>query len=264
MNNIMSVTRIVCILSSFGPRRAVALAFVASLALLSPASAQNNAARDVSGVWWTSSYSPKIQVFGGADLPFTPAGRTAYERNIARLRDGTIKDEARRVCVPDGIPRILGNPYPFQIVQTPGQTTFIYELNHVIRMVNMDKPQLSKDELDIAPRYSGHSIGRWEGDTLVVETAGFNEKTFIDATGVPHSDQMTTVERIRKISPTRLENVVTVTDPVHFSRPWSAHFVYNLHQEVRLLDYVCGQPHRDISHIPGVAEARQNQRPFTQ
>jgi hypothetical protein len=245
--------------------RAVSWAVLAlsSLLVAGPVSAQNTAARDVAGVWWTTSYSPKIQPVGGGELPFTPAGRAAYDKNVAGLRDGSIKDEARRLCVPDGIPRILGNPYPFQIIHTPGQTTIIYELNHVIRMVAMDKPQLSKDELEIYPWYSGHSVGRWDGDTLVVETAGYNEKSFVDATGAPHSDQMTTVEHIRKVSATQLENVVTVTDPVHYSRPWSARFVYNLHANVRLQDYVCGEPHRDINHIPGVREARQNLRPFT-
>jgi hypothetical protein len=218
----------------------------------------------VSGVWWTTSYNPRIQLVGGGELPLTAAGRSVYERNTAGLRDGTIRDEARRVCVPDGIPRILGNPYPFQIVHTPGLTTIIYELNHVIRIVPMDQAQKSKDELETFPYYSGHSVGRWDGETLVVETAGFNAKIFADATGAPLSDQMTTVERIRKLSQTQLENVVTVTDPVYYSRPWSARFVYDLHPNVRLQDYVCGKPHRDINHVPGVREARQSLRPFTQ
>ena len=208
--------------------------------------------QNISGVWWTQKYSPKIEIVGGGDLPFTPAGLAKYQANMAGLRDGSIKDEARRVCVPDGIPRILGNPYPFQIIQTPGQVTIVYEINHVIRPLPLDKPLPPADELEIFPYYSGHSSARWEGDTLVIESAGFNEKTFIDATGAPHSDQMRTVERIRKVNDRTLENVVTVTDPVMFTRPWQARFVYDLHPEVRLEDYNCGDPHRDIYHIPGV------------
>src|SRR5690348_4955070 len=170
----------------------------------------------------------------------------------------SIKDEARHLCVPDGIPRILGNPYPFKIIHTPGQTTIAYELNRVFRIVMMDKPQESAHDLEILPYYSGHSVGHWDGDTLVVETAGFNEKTFLDATGAPHSDQMTTVERIRKINGGKqLEDVVTVTDPELLTKPFSARFVYDPHPEIRLQDYVCGEPHRDISQVPGVTEARR-------
>ena len=171
---------------------------------------------------------------------------------MAGLKDGSLKDEARHTCVPDGIPRLLGDPYPFQIIQTPGEVTFIYEINHVIRPIMLDKPQISADELEVAPYYSGHAIAHWDGDTLVVESAGFNEKTFIDATGAPHSDGMTTVERIKKIAPNKLEDVVTVTDPEMFTKPWSVRYVYDLHPEVMLQDYNCGDKHRDISHVKGV------------
>jgi hypothetical protein len=122
----------------------------------------------------------------------------------------------------------------------------------------MDKPQESAHDLEILPYYSGHSVGHWDGDTLVIETAGFNEKTFLDATGAPHSDQMTTVERIRKINGGKqLEDVVTVADPELLTKPFNARFVYDPHPEVRLQDYVCGEPHRDISQVPGVTEARR-------
>ena len=168
------------------------------------------------------------------------------------LSDGTLKDEARRVCVPDGVPRILANPYPFQIVQTAGQVTIIYELNHVIRPLQLDKPLPPADELEIFPWYSGHAVAKWEGDTLVITSAGFNEKTFVDATGAPHSDQMRVTERVKKINDKTLEVVAEVTDPVMYTRPWQARFVYDLHPEVRIEDYNCGDPHRDIYHIPGV------------
>jgi hypothetical protein len=209
-------------------------------------------AQDIAGVWWTQKYDAKIQPVGGGELPFTDAGRKKYEENMAGLKDGSITDEARRVCVPDGVPRILGNPYPWQLIQTPGQVTFVYELNHVIRPVLLDKPLPPADELEIFPYYSGHSVGHWEGDTLVIETAGYNEKTFLDATGTPHSDQMRTVERIKKVDDKTLEDVITITDPVMYTMPFSVRYVYDLHPEVRLEDYNCGEKHRDISHVPGV------------
>jgi len=209
-------------------------------------------AMNISGVWWTQSYSPKIQIVGGGDLPYNDKGKAEYAKNSAALKNGSLKDEARHLCVPDGLPRMLGNPYPFQIIQTPGQVAIVYELNHVIRLMPLDKPMPSAHDLEVAPYYSGHSVAHWEGDVLVIESAGFNDKTFIDATGAPHSDAMTTVERIRKVNDTSLEDLITVNDPEMFTRPWSARYVYDLHPEVRIEDYVCGEKHRDISKVKGV------------
>ncbi len=211
---------------------------------------------DISGIWWSVKYTPKLEIVGGGDIAYNDKGRALYAKTAAGLKDGSITDEARHLCVPDGIPRILGNPYPFKIIQTPGQTTIAYELNRVFRIIMMDRPQESAHDLQILPYYSGHSVGHWDGDTLVIETAGFNEKTFLDATGSPHSDQMTTVERIRKIG-RQLEDVVTVTDPELLTRSFSARFIYEPHPELRLQDYVCGEAHRDISQVPGVTEARR-------
>jgi hypothetical protein len=236
-------------------RAGAAIAAIIGAMLLT---AQARPAGNVSGVWQSVKYSPKLEIVGGGDIPYNDKGKALYAMNMAGLKDGSIKDEARHLCVPDGIPRILGNPYPFKIIHTPGQTTIVYELNRVFRIILMDQPQASAHELEVAPYYSGHSVGHWEGDTLVVETAGFNEKTFLDATGAPHSDEMTTVERIRKINGGRqLEDVVTVTDPELLTRPITARYVYDPHPEVQLQQYVCGEPHRDISMIPGVAEARR-------
>jgi hypothetical protein len=210
------------------------------------------ASPDISGVWWATTYSPKIPLVGGGDLPYTPAGKAAYDKNIAALKSGEMTDAARRFCVPDGVPRLLASPYPFEIIHTPGQTTIIHELNHAIRVVAMDKPLPKDEELIPYPYYDGHSVGHWEGDTLVVETAGFNDKTFLDATGAPHSDAMKTVERIRKTGANQLEDVVRVHDPDMFTRDWNARFVYTLRNDIRLQDYVCGEKHRDISSVRGV------------
>jgi len=164
---------------------------------------------DISGTYWATEYHPKIQLVGGGELPLTAAGKAAYEKNMAGLKDGSITDTARKFCVPDGLPRVLATPYPFEIIQAPpGQVTMVHELNHQIRVVAMDKPMPSDKELIPFPFYNGHSVGHFEGDTLVVDSAGFNEKTFIDATGAPHTDEMRTTERIRKISPTQLEDVI--------------------------------------------------------
>jgi hypothetical protein len=206
----------------------------------------------LSGTYWATRYNAKIQLVGGGDLPLTAAGKAAYDKNIAGLKDGSKSDNARRLCLPDGVPRVLATPYPFEIIQSPpGQTTIVYELNHQIRTIAMNQT-LNPEELIALPVYNGHSVGHFEGDTLVVETAGFNEKTFLDATGAPHTDELHTLERIRKVSPTQLEDVITIHDPEYYTRDWQARFVYDLRNDVRLEEYVCGEPHRDLSGVAGV------------
>ena len=86
----------------------------------------------------------------------------------------------------------------------------------------------------------------------MIESAGFKGSTFADAIGAPQSDEMRTVERIRRISPTELEVLVTVHDTENYTRDWQARFLFNLRNDLRIDDYVCGEEHRDISSIPGV------------
>ena len=232
---------------------AAAITSAVSISALSASARAADAVPDIFGTFWATRYNAKIEVLGGGGLPLTAAGKDAYEQNIAGLKDGSITDAARKYCVPDGLPRVLATPYPFEIINSPpAQVTFVYELNHEVRAIAMNKPLPSDKELIPYPYFNGHSVGRYEGDTLVIETAGFNERTFIDATGAPHTDEMRTTERIRKISPTELEDVITIHDPQYYAKDWQARFVYKLRNDVRLEDYVCGEPHRDISGVAGV------------
>jgi hypothetical protein len=209
------------------------------------------AQRDLNGVWWTASYAPRIAPLGGGAIPFIPAGRQTYDRNVAGLKDHTVVDQARYTCVPDGIPRIWQNPYPFQILQTPGQTSILYERSHVFRIVRMDV-KLDEDLITALPWYSGHSVGRWEGDTLIVETAGFKDTTFLDDSGLPQSDQLRVVERIRKLrGGKQLEVEATITDPVNYAAPWTVRYLFVSRPGVRLQTQVCGETHRDLSSVRG-------------
>jgi hypothetical protein len=236
--------------------RGLGLAAIAAIIASAAANAQkapDSEGPDISGVWWANTYSPRIELVGGGELPFTPVGKAAYDATMTGLKNGSVEDTARTLCTPDGVPRLLESPYPFQIIQTRGQVTIVYEMNHAIRLVDMAKPLANDDTLSILPYYDGHSAGHWEGDTLVIETAGFNEKTFIDATGAPHSDAMHVTERLGRINGGKqLEDVVTVEDAKNYARPWSARFVYNSHPELRLEDYVCGEPHRNLSGVKGL------------
>jgi len=209
-------------------------------------------AADISGTYWATTYSPRIQVLGGGDPPLSAAGKAAYAMNQAGLKDGSIVDKARKVCVPDGVPRVLATPYPFEIFQIPAdQVTFVYEMNHQTRTILMDKPLPKLESLATELRYQGHSVAHWDGDTLIVDSTGYNDRTFLDASGLPHSEAMSTVERIRKIG-NQLENIVTIHDPELYAKDWQARFVYTERNDVRLEDYACNDTHRDLSSVAGV------------
>jgi hypothetical protein len=234
-------------------RTGMAFAALLAISVMSGSALGAGAAPDISGTYWAPEYRAKLVLVGGGDLPLTPMGKAALDKNVAGMKSGEIIDAARRFCVPDGMPRVMASPYPFEIIQAPpGQITMVHELNHQIRVIAMDKPLPSYDDLVAFPFYNGHSVGHFEGDTLVVQTRGFNEKTFLDASGAPHTDELLTTERIRKVSPTQLEDVITIHDPMYYTRDFSTRFVYNLRNDIRLEDYVCGEPHRDISGVRGV------------
>jgi len=234
-------------------RAGMALAALLAVSVVSGSAYGAGAAPDISGTYWAPEYRAKLVLVGGGELPLTANGKKAYDMNIAGLKDGSITDAARKFCVPDGMPRNMATPYPFEIIQAPpGQITIVHELNHQIRVIAMDKPMQTYEQLIAFPFYNGHSVGHFEGDTLVVQTNGFNEKTFLDATGAPHTDMLVTTERIRKISPTQIEDVITMHDPDYYTRDFSTRFVYNLRNEIRLEDYVCGEPHRNITGVRGV------------
>jgi hypothetical protein len=214
---------------------------------------------DLSGTYWATEYHAKIQVLGGGDPPLNAAGKAAYQKNQAGLKDGSISDPARKVCLPDGVPRVLATPYPFELFQLPaGQVTFVHELNHQVRSIPLNAKLPSYEESTLYPTYGGRSTAHYEGDTIVIESNSFNDQTFLDATGLPHSDKLVTTERVRKIG-NQLEDVVTIHDPELYAKDWQARFVYAQRDDIRLQDYACGDKHRDISSIKGVKEARAEQ-----
>lgn len=212
---------------------------------------------DLSGTYWTTEYHAKLQPIGGGEPPLNDAGKAAYEMNRAGLRDKSIDDPTRTYCLPDGIPRLLATPYPFQIYQLPpGQVTIVHELNNQVRVVPLNVEFPTDEEILVAPAYEGYVTGHYEGGTLVIRSKGFNDQTFLDSSGLPHSDKLETTERVRRIG-NQLEDIVTIHDPEYYSKDWQMRFVYERRPGLRLQEYVCGEPHRDISHIKGIREIRE-------
>src|SRR5258708_35880403 len=117
----------------------MALAAVLAVWVVSCSAEGAGSAPDISGTYWANQYNAKLQIVGGGDLPLNANGKKAYDMNIAGLKDGSITDAARKFCVPDGLPRVLAKPYPFEIIQSPpGQITLVHELRHKSRIISME------------------------------------------------------------------------------------------------------------------------------
>jgi hypothetical protein len=219
-------------------------------AMTTPALGADREARDLAGVWLTSAHKPRLLPMDGRALPFTATGRAAYEKNVAGLKSGALVDQTSYLCLPEGTPRAMTSAYPFQIMMTPGQVTFAYEANRAFRLVHFTDKHADPATWD--PSFMGDGIAGWNGDTLVIDTTNFNVgKIYLDASGLPASKRLHVVERIRLTNGgRRLEDVVTVDDPEIFSRPWTAQLTFNRRQEIELkTDWVCGEPHRDVSAV---------------
>jgi hypothetical protein len=206
----------------------------------------------IAGTWWIKNFDPAYLPVNGEAIPFTTEGRKAYQAALQDIKSGKLKDNAIDYCIPQGVPRILSAPYPLLILQTQGLVTVVHEITHATRLIFMDVTQSEPD--DINESFMGHSVGKWDGDTLVIDTLGIKESAWIDGTGMPHSDKLHIVERLHKISQTdkknmQLEDLITIEDPRMFIKPWTTRRVYEWRPDVRISEYVCGEKNRDISSV---------------
>jgi hypothetical protein len=153
--------------------------------------------------------------------PFTPWGQTRFD--AARPMQGPTavpgQENAPTLhCDPDGPPRVLNLPNPFEIIQIPGRVLMFFELGHVWRTIWTDGRALPKDP---DPSWLGYSVGKWDGDTFVVDTIGFNDKLWVDVYGSPRSDQMHLTERYRRLNHDTLEMQITIDDPKAYTKIWA-------------------------------------------
>ena len=201
---------------------------------------------DISGVWAHAfprpgqPADPRLDTGPLPQPPLKPAyliewtALRAKQKAADERGEPTAGLEAR--CLPDGMPGLMFAIYPLEILQTPGRVTVIEEAFSQTRRIYLDEPQGKVG--DVEPGYYGHSVGRWDGDTLVVDTLGLKELVpgYRD---IPHSDEEHIIERIRLIDPDILEDQMTVEDPKVLERPWSFRFVYRRMKGYHMLEYVC-------------------------
>jgi len=215
--------------------------------LSAPAPRLPDGTPDLSGVWQGGGPIGDISegLAPGETIQLLPAARKILDSRAS-------KDDPEANCLPTGVPRIA--PYPWRIVQTPTHRRathmfFLFEANiHSYRQIFMDG---RKHPADPDPTWYGHSIGRWEGDTLVVDTVGYNDKFWFDFRGHPHTERLRTVERWTRKNYSTLENKVTIDDPGAYSRPFTVTFTARLAPGEELLEYICQENNQDVDHIQG-------------
>ena len=218
--------------------------------------------RDLSGVWMNdNTLDEKLKreglkrlpagapepLPGAGNLPaFTPEYQQVFkdaEAKRAKLAEGA------EYCKWPGMPRIMTYPYPLEILHTPGRVTFIFEAESQVRRIFLDRSEhLPDDELD--PSYNGDSIGRWEGNVLVVETIGFNTETTFGRNW-PHSDKMKITERIFYVDADTIHDQLTIEDPLALTRPWKQTIVYSKRPDWRIKEYSCQENNRDAPDASG-------------
>jgi hypothetical protein len=151
-------------------------------------------------------------------------------------------DDPAALCLPPGLPRLaLTGLFPQQIIQTSQQIVILYEYMNVFRVI----PLNAKHHDDLVPTYLGDSVGHWEGDTLVVDVIGFNDKTWLTGTGTFHSEALHLTERYTRVDKDQINYDVTMEDPDVLTRPWTVHSTIMLREGTRVQEYICAENNLD-------------------
>jgi hypothetical protein len=208
---------------------------------------------DISGIWERIEgirFAPAGQL-----PPYNAEYRRRYDLALQARQRGERVADPTAGCLPQGMPRFMVASYPLEVLQTKGQVTIIAEWSSQVRRIFTDgRGHPPADEIDIT--FNGHSIGHWEGQTLVVDTVGIRGDTSFDASPLTHSDQLTVSERIYLRDPTTLVAELTVTDPGAFTAPWKVVRTYRRGgPDARIMEYVCEENNREII-LPGQNQAK--------
>jgi hypothetical protein len=183
-------------------------------------------------------------------LPFQPwAKELRDKRNVDNS-----KDNPDALCLPMGNMQFHTHPQPRRIVQTPGLILIIYEANYGLRTIFTDGRRLPDN--DPQPWWYGYSIGRWEGDTLIVETTGFRDDGWLDIIGSPLTDKAKTIERFRRTNFGTLEIEITVDDPRAYTKPWSVKFNQRIIVDSEMIEFICAENQKFVEYLEG-AESKK-------
>ena len=223
--------------------------------LVCAGAAEGQTRPDLTGLWISQAADISVLLLPGQEIALTPYGAERY-RKLDMANSPSYK------CLPYGPTRGLQSTNPFQIIQTSDLIAIITE--HIdYRMIYMDGRRHPEDILDY-PEWMGHSTGRWDGDTLVVDTIGMREETWLDTAGFEHSAKLRITERFQKTGPDTLRLSVTIDDPVFYSKPFTyGRNVRRMGKDVRLMPARCADNERSlVDALPGI-QGPEHKKPPT-
>ncbi|MFT3905839.1 MAG: hypothetical protein QM718_06015 [Steroidobacteraceae bacterium] len=188
------------------------------------------------GVWQPVDPPAALRTVEGREPPLLPAPKALYEQRKAQLAKGDKSfDPSSTRCAPPGEPRILTESMPFDIVQSDRMLMVGYQWNRLVRTIDIDKA-----EEVLSPYYFGTSTGHFSGDTLVVKATGFNDKFFLDRSGMPHSKQLQLTETFSLAAAGKTLKIhIRVEDPQTFSAPWETELTFRKLPNARVAEDIC-------------------------
>jgi hypothetical protein len=181
----------------------------------------------------------------GGDVPYQPWAKALY----AERQANDSRDDPTAKCIVGGVPRSDFVGYPFKILQVPGMVVILYEAVHAYRQIFTDGRDLPKSP---NPAWFGYSIGRWEGDSFVVETTGFNDNVWLDNAGHPATENLRVTERFTRTDFGRMLLQVTIDDPKAYTKPWSTTQSLAFQADTELLEYICDENNKYFQIIPKI------------
>jgi hypothetical protein len=215
--------------------------------LNAPAPLKQDRKPDLTGIWQPVGTKYLVNIaadFKPGELPIQPWAEAITKERSTWVHSG---EESDAKCLPPGVPKISATPNPFKIIQEPGLVVILYESFGLYRQIFMDGRELQRDP---NPTWLGYSTGKWEGDTLVVDTTGFNDKTWLDKIGHPVTEALHVTERFRRRDFGHLEIQTTIDDPKAFTKPWTVTEAAELLTNTELIESVC-ENEQDVKHMPG-------------
>jgi len=213
--------------------------------LSAPAPRQPDGKPDLSGLWITQSlYIGDLAKDLKEGAPMTPWAAELYKHR----RDTLSKEDPTGWCVVGGVPRSTAVPYPFKILHTNGMVVILYEAVHSFRQIFIDGRPLPKDP---NPQWFGYSVGKWEGDTFVVSSSGFNDNAWLDNNGHPGTESLKVTERFRRKDFGHMEVQVTIDDPKAYTKPWDVTMPLVLQPDMEMIEYMCTENEKDLKRLVG-------------
>jgi hypothetical protein len=210
--------------------------FLSSAALGAMSVNASAAAPDLSGVWFISGHVGALKTVDGKAPPLTPEAQAVYAAHKAAIAKGDFSFDGVTHCLPPGLPRLMLMHEPFEILQRPKALYFVYQLNRLPRRVYLDEALPT----DVDPHYLGYSVGKWDGNALVIDSAGFDDSTLLDNAGLPHSDALHLTERYELSADGKhLHLKFTIDDPKTFTQAWSGQADYVKRPGYELTEDVC-------------------------